>query len=60
MAWTDHRDVVPGTDPRYPTDGADGFDIHQCRAQEPDGTYGPDTCPFAGGGDQNIYGAVLD
>jgi hypothetical protein len=59
MAWTDHRDVVPGTDPRYPADGTDGFDVHQCRAQQPDGTFGPDTCPFDGGNDQNIYGYVI-
>ncbi len=58
MAWTDNRDIVPGTDPRYPADGTDGFDIHQCRAQQPDGTFGPDTCPFDGGGDQNTYGLV--
>ncbi|GAB2666705.1 sialidase family protein [Kribbella swartbergensis] len=58
MTWTDHRDVVPGTDPRYPVDGVDGFDVLQCRAANPDGTFGPDTCPNAGGLDQNIYGAV--
>jgi hypothetical protein len=58
MAWTDHRDVAPGTDPRYPIDGMDGFDVLQCRAANPDGTFGPDTCPNAGGLDQNIYGAV--
>jgi hypothetical protein len=58
MTWTDHRDVVPGTDPRYPVDGTDGFDVLQCRAANPDGTFGPDTCPNAGGLDQNIYGAV--
>ncbi len=27
MTWTDHRDVAPGTDPRYPVDGVDGFDV---------------------------------
>jgi hypothetical protein len=58
MTWTDHRDVVPGTDPRYPVDGTDGFDVLQCRAANPDGTFGPDTCPNAGGLDQNIYGTV--
>jgi hypothetical protein len=59
MAWTDNRDILPGTDPRHPIDGSDGFDIHQCRAQQPDGTYGPDTCPFDGGNDQNIYAKVF-
>ncbi|WP_157630405.1 sialidase family protein [Kribbella catacumbae] len=58
MTWTDHRDVVAGTDPRYPIDGVDGFDVLQCRAANPDGTFGPDTCPNNGGLDQNIYGAV--
>jgi hypothetical protein len=58
MTWTDHRDVVPGTDPRYPVDGTDGFDVLQCRAANPDGTFGADTCPNAGGLDQNIYGAI--
>ncbi|WP_328995749.1 hypothetical protein OG394_13915 [Kribbella sp. NBC_01245] len=58
MTWTDHRDVVAGNDPRYPVDGVDGFDVLQCRAANPDGTFGPDTCPNAGGLDQNIYGAI--
>jgi len=59
VVWTDQRDTVPGTDPRYPVDGADGFDVLQCRVANPDGTFGPDTCPNAGGLDQNIYGAVV-
>ena len=59
MTWTDQRDTVPGNDPRYPIDGMDGFDVLQCRAENPDGTFGPDTCPNAGGLDQNIYGAVI-
>jgi hypothetical protein len=53
--WTDNRDVVPGSDPREnanPADG-DGFDVKQCRATPSS----PDTCPNAGGLDQNIYGA---
>jgi hypothetical protein len=54
MTWTDNRDVVPGTDPRYPVDGTDGFDVLQCRVAG-----GPDTCPHNGGLDQNIYGAVV-
>jgi hypothetical protein len=59
MTWTDSRDTVPGDDPRYPIDGTDGFDVLQCRTQNPDGTWGPDTCPDDGGLDQNIYGAVV-
>ena len=55
--WTDWRNVVAGTDPREDGDSdADGADVKQCRAQNPDGSFGPDTCPFAGGLDQNIYG----
>ena len=57
--WTDWRDVVAGTDPREGGDSDhDGADVKQCRAQNPDGSFGPDTCPFAGGLDQNIYGDV--
>jgi hypothetical protein len=49
--------VVAGTDPREGGDSdTDGADVKQCRAQNPDGSFGPDTCPFAGGLDQNIYG----
>jgi len=55
--WTDTREVVPGDDPRY--EGGEGFDVHQCRAANPDGTFGPDTCPNAGGLDQDIYGAGM-
>jgi hypothetical protein len=55
--WTDWRNVVAGSDPREGGDGdLDGADVHQCRAQNPDGSFGPDTCPFLGGLDQNIYG----
>jgi hypothetical protein len=55
--WTDWRNVVAGADPREGGDGdADGADVWQCRTQNPDGTFGPDTCPFDGGLDQNIYG----
>jgi hypothetical protein len=49
--WTDDRDVLPGTDPRETS--FDGFDVHQCRATPTS----PDTCPNAGGLNQNIYGA---
>jgi hypothetical protein len=55
--WTDNRDVVPGDDPREPEN--DGFDVLQCRAQNPDGSFGADTCANAGGLNQNIYGAAL-
>lgn len=51
-AWTDNRNVVPGTDPR---ETPDGFDVLQCRATPTSS----DTCPNAGGLDQNIYGASL-
>jgi hypothetical protein len=57
--WTDQRDTAPGADPRYPVDGVDGFDVRQCRAPGPDGSFGPDTCPADGGLDQNIYGKVI-
>jgi hypothetical protein len=57
--WTDWRDVVAGADPREGGDNdADSADVHQCRTQNSDGTFTRDTCPYAGGLDQNIYGAV--
>ena len=57
--WTDWRNVVAGTDPREAGDGdADGADVKQCRTQNTDGTFTRDTCPYAGGLDQNIYGAT--
>lgn len=60
LAWADTRDVVPGVDPRYPVDGVDGFDVIQCRVQDPaTGAWGADTCPDVGGLDQNIYARVL-
>ncbi|MEO6350400.1 MAG: sialidase family protein [Candidatus Limnocylindrales bacterium] len=52
--WTDWRDTVPGTDPRYP-DG-DNVDVLQCRTLKASGSYTGDTCPRNGGLDQNIYG----
>lgn len=52
--WADNRDVKPGSDPRESVQ--DGFDVHQCRAANPDGSFGDDTCPNAGGLDANIYG----
>jgi hypothetical protein len=57
--WTDWRNVVAGGDPRESGDGdADAADVHQCRTQNPDGSFTRDTCPYAGGLDQNIYGDV--
>src|SRR3954465_11328705 len=54
--WTDWRNTVAGDDPREPASDVTGADVKQCRAAQPDGTWGPDTCPRAGGLDQNIYG----
>jgi hypothetical protein len=63
MTWTDQRDPTetkPGDDPRYTNgDGTDGFDVLQCRTQSADGSWSADTCPNAGGLDQNIFGAIL-
>jgi hypothetical protein len=57
--WTDWRDVVAGADPREDGDNDnDGADVKQCRTQNPDGSWGRDTCPWAGGLDANIYGNV--
>ena len=54
--WTDSRDTVRGTDSREgavagTAEPGEGADVKQCRV---DG--GGDTCPRAGGLDQNIYG----
>ncbi len=43
---------VPGFDVREPEEEVPGFRLNA------DGTIGADTCPFQGGLDQNIYGAV--
>ena len=51
--WTDYRNTLPGNDPR--TAGTRG-DVRQCRTLRPDGTFTGDTCPRAGGLDQDIYG----
>jgi hypothetical protein len=57
--WTDWRHVVAGPDPREGGDGDnDAADVNQCRALSPDGSFGADTCPYAGGLDQNIYGSA--
>ena len=61
MNWADGRDTVAGTDPRYTNgDGTDGFDVWQCRTQDPaTGAWSADTCPNAGGLDQQIWGNVI-
>lgn len=51
--WTDYRDTVSGDDPR--TTSTRG-DVKQCRLAKADGTFTGDTCPRAGGLDQNVYG----
>jgi hypothetical protein len=51
--WTDYRNTVAGNDPR--TAGTRG-DVKQCRTPLADGTFTGDTCPRAGGLDQDIYG----
>ena len=55
--WTDWRDTVPGSDARETTvtgtpEPNEGADVLQCRVSATAG----DTCPRAGGLDQNIYG----
>ncbi len=55
--WTDTRQVATGDDPRYA--GGEDFDVLQCRPANPDGSYGADSCPSAGGLDQDIYGAAM-
>jgi hypothetical protein len=58
-AWTDWRNVVAGGDLREGGDSdADSADVHQCRTQNPDGSFTRDTCPWEGGLDQNIYGST--
>ena len=51
--WTDYRNTVAGNDPRTASTRGD---VWQCRTQLADGTYTGDTCPRAGGLDQDIYG----
>jgi hypothetical protein len=56
--WTDYRNTVAGVDAREA--GADdndpGADVLQCRTTLADGSITGDTCPRAGGLDQDIYG----
>jgi hypothetical protein len=57
-AWTDWRNVRPGSDLREKGDSDnDHADVFQCRTALPDGTISGDTCPWQGGLDQNIYGS---
>jgi hypothetical protein len=66
-AWTDSRDLVPGTDPRETgaDDDADGFDVYQPCTYVPNDINAPsyssplvsDPCLSQGGLDQNIYAA---
>jgi hypothetical protein len=64
MNWTDSRETVGGTDPRYddpavaPDNGTDGFDVIQCRIFS-GGAWSADNCANAGGLDQNIFGLVI-
>jgi hypothetical protein len=52
--WTDWRNTVGGTDPRFPD--ADGADVLQCRTPLSGGGFTGDKCPRDGGLDQDIYG----
>lgn len=56
--WTDWRDTVAGADPREADDN-DNADVKQCRTFDATlNAWTGDTCPRAGGLDQNIYGRV--
>jgi hypothetical protein len=54
--WTDWRNTVAGVDQREASADETGADVFQCRTQKTDGSFTGDTCPRAGGLDQNIYG----
>jgi hypothetical protein len=59
-AWTDWRDTAAGSHPRETTtpgtaEPGEGADVLQCRFTRTDGSISGDTCPRAGGLDQNIY-----
>jgi len=56
--WTDYRNTVAGNDLREADDSDNdpGADVLQCRTELPDGSITGDTCPRAGGLDQDIYG----
>ena len=54
--WTDWRNTVPGEDLRETEQDETGADVKQCRHVTTSGAISGDTCPRAGGLDQNIYG----
>jgi hypothetical protein len=54
--WTDWRNTVAGVDQREASADETGADVFQCRTQKADGSFTGDTCPRAGGLDQDIYG----
>jgi hypothetical protein len=54
--WTDWRNTVGGVDQRETTQDEVGADVLQCRTTLADGSVTGDTCPRAGGLDQDIYG----
>jgi hypothetical protein len=54
--WTDWRNTVGGTDQRETSVDETGADVLQCRTDLGGGTWSGDTCPRAGGLDQDIYG----
>ena len=54
--WTDWRNTVGGIDQRETTPDEIGADVLQCRTELTDGSFTGDTCPRAGGLDQDIYG----
>jgi hypothetical protein len=56
--WTDYRNTVAGADAREgnDSDSDPGADVRQCRQVLADGSITGDTCPRAGGLDQDIYG----
>jgi hypothetical protein len=54
--WTDWRNTEPGTDLRETEQDETGADVLQCRHETSSGAISGDTCPRAGGLDQDIYG----
>ena len=56
--WTDWRDTVAGVDQRETEGSDDAADVLQCRTRTSSGAFTGDTCPRAGGLDQNIEGAA--
>ena len=54
--WTDWRDARAGVDQRETATTDEAADVFQCRTKTSSGAFTGDTCPRAGGLDQNIYG----